>query len=482
VGLLRSIVDQGLEKEEWLEEHCESPATLRYALGSREMEDIAAETQVSEGDIAQAARLFAGATNAAVVYGLDNVAASHARDCVLSLVNLALLTGNLGRPGTGLYPMRRGANEQGAWDMGCLPDRLPGYRRVSESSDRQVFDEAWGSPVPDSPGLPMAGMVEAAADGRLKAAVVIGDSPNFTNGRIGDALNSLGALDLLVVHDTFLTPLAERADVVLPRSTFVEKDGTYTNLERRVQRIKPAAKRDDGSRTEGWVLSQLAQRIKPDLFPVQTAAETMEEIARVVSIYGGISHRRLESEGSLVLRTQLESPQPTQVLYASRQHRGLQWPCTAPGHPGTSSLYTDGFSESKAVLLTPSFFGLPPTPPTEYPLWFAPGRVLLQQHREMEVVRGKRNRIMREEWVEVNPGDAAGMGLSEGDKVAVQMDDGQVPGVARFNPQLPRGTVASTALFGQLAIDMQASEEFDPAPMLQGLEVRPARLAKTQLE
>ena len=478
-GLLRSIVDQGLEREDWLEENCESPATLRYSLRSREMEEIAEETQVSAEDIAEAARLIAHASSAAVVYGLDNIAAGQSRDCVLSLVNLALLTGNVGRPGTGLYPMRRGANEQGAWDVGCLPDRLPGYKRVDQSTDREAFEDAWGVPLPDSTGLGMAQMVEAARDGRVKAAIVVGDSANYTNGKIGDFLSAFGELELLVVHDTFLTPLAERADVVFPRGTFAGKDGTYTNLERRVQRIRPASKADGGVMGEGWLLTQLALRLKPEVFPLQTPAETMDEIARLAPVYAGISHGRLESEGSLVLRTQLESPQPTQVLYASKQHRGLQWPCPDAKHPGTPTLYADGFGDGKAVPLTPSFFASPPAPPEGFPLWFAPGRVLLQQHREMEVVRGKRNRIMREEWIEVNPSDGADMGVSEGDKVAVRTADGQLPGVARFNAGLPRGTVSSTALFGQLAIDMQASEEFDPAPMLEGLEVRPARLIKT---
>ena len=481
-GLLRSIVDQGLEREEWLEENCESPATLRYSLRSLDMEEIAETTQVSADDIAEAARLFAQAAAAAVVYGLDNVPPDHQRDCVQSLVNLSLLTGNLGRPGTGLYPMRRGANEQGAFDMGCLPDRLPGYRRVAGAADREALEAAWGAPVPETPGLGLAQMVEAAGEGRLKAALVIGNSPNFTNGRLGDAVGALGGLDFLVVHDTSLTPLAQRADAVLPRVTFAEKDGTYTNLERRVQRIKSAVSKNDGAEPESWVLTQLGQRLKADIFPAMTPAETMDEIAQVTGIYGGISHRRLESEGSLVLRTQLESPQPTQVLYASRQHRGLQWPCPDAGHRGTPTLFTDGFAEDKAVPFTPSFHESLPEAPADFPLWFAPGRVLLQQHREMEVVKGKRNRIQREEWVEVNPADATAMGLVEGDKVNLETEDAVLPGVARFNPQVPKGVVASTSLFGQLAIDMQASDEFDPAAMLQGLDVRPARLVKAQVE
>jgi predicted molibdopterin-dependent oxidoreductase YjgC len=480
-GVLRSIVDQGLEREEWLEENCESPATLRYALRSREIDEISETTQVSAEDIAEAARLFAQADSGSVVYGLDNVPPEQERDCVISLVNLVLLTGNLGKPGAGLYPMRQGTNEQGAWDMGCVPDRLPGYLRVSEPSDREAVEAAWGVTLPETTGLGLSQIVESAGNGDLKAAIVVGNSPNFTNGRLGDALEAFSKLDLLVVLETFLTPLAQRADVVLPRTTFAEKDGTFTNLERRVQRIKPAVSRNDSAPAEGWVLTQLAELLKPGAVRATSPAETMDEIAQVAPIYAGVSHRRLENEGTLVLRTQLESPQPTQVLYASRQHRGLQWPCTAADHAGTPTLYSDGFGDTKAVPLTPSFFASPPEPSSGFSMWFAPGRVLLQQHREMEVVRGKRNRIKREEWVEVNPDDATRLGIAEGDKVAVETEDGLLPGVARFNPNVPRGVVASTGLFGQLAIDMQASEEFDPASMLEGLAVRPARLVDSPI-
>ena len=239
-GILRSILDQGLEREDWLAENCESPATLHYALGSLDMDEVAATTGVPAGDIAEAARLYAGADAGAVVYGLDNISDDHERPCVFALVDLALLTGNLGKAGAGLYPMRQGANEQGGWDAGCLPTRLPGYGWVSEEADRQAIESLWGNPVPQDSGLGLAQSVEAARDGRLKAAIVIGDSPNFTNGRLGDAIEALAGLDFLVVHDTFFTTLTQRADVVLPQATFVEKDGTYTNLERRVQRLKPA--------------------------------------------------------------------------------------------------------------------------------------------------------------------------------------------------------------------------------------------------
>ena len=479
-GILRSLLDQDLVQEEWLDEFCESTATLRYALGSLEMGDVAATTGVSLADIAEAARLFAGAGAASIVYGLDNIPDDHERDCVYALVDLALLTGNLGKPGSGLYPMRQGANEQGGWDVGCLPNRLPGYGWVSEETDRLAVEAVWGAPVPETPGMSLAATIDAAADSELKAAMVIGNSPNFTNGRLGNAIEALSKLDFLLVHDTFLTPLAQRADVVLPRVTFLEKSGTFTNLERRVQLLKPGLQRGDAAKSESWIFEQLAKRIGPSDFGENTPAETMEEIGRLAAIYSGISHDRLEKEGSLVLRTQLESPQPTQVLYAGRQHKGIQWPCPEAGHPGTPTLYLEGFGQRKAEPMTPSFSLPAPQTPSEYPLWFAPGRVLLQQDRTMELVKGKRNQIQREEWVEVNPADAAETGVAEGDKVAVETMGGLLPGVARFNDSLPRGLLGTTGLFGQLAIDMEASSDPDPAAMIQGLEVRPARLVKAE--
>ena len=193
-GLLRSVLDQGLADEAWLAENCESPATLNYALRSLDLDDVAAQTGVAAADIAEAARLYAQANAGAIVYGLDNIPPGHQRHCVLSLVNLALLTGNLGQPGAGLYPMRRGANEQGAWDLGCLPNRLPGYGQISAPADRAAAAALWGAPPPETPGLGLSQMPDAARNGRLKAALVIGDSPNFRPGQPDDALESLAAL------------------------------------------------------------------------------------------------------------------------------------------------------------------------------------------------------------------------------------------------------------------------------------------------
>ena len=478
-GLLKSVIDQGFQDDEWLAEHCESPATLQYALSALDLEEVSKITQVAAADIAEAARLYGGAETAAVVYALDNIQPRFARDCVLSLVNLALVTGNLGKASAGIYPMRPGANEQGAWDVGCVPDRLPGYRRVSNPEDRQALEALWDSSIPETPGLGLAQILEGAKDGRVKAAFVIGDSPNFSNGKLGDGLAALDNLEFLVVCDTFLTDTAQRADVVLPRSTFAEKDGTFTNLERRIQRLKPGKSLPEGGARPEWkVICDVAHKMGAPGFLLASPSETMDEIARVAPVYAEVSYRGLANQGGLVFKTDLKSPQPTQVLYASREDRGLQWPVQSGGK-GTPILYEGGFRDRKAEPITPAFAVAENGEDPDFPLWFVPGRVLLQQEREIKIVKtGLRNTIQRDEIVELNPADAASLSIEEGGEVLVETAAGRLAGVAYINEAIPVGVVASTFLFGQLAIDLQRSEEKEPASRVPGLDIRRARVNK----
>ena len=373
-GILKSLIDQGLEQSEWLEENCESPATLHYALHTLDLNEVSRVTHVSQADIAEAARLYGQAEAAAIVYALDNIPADLQRDCVRSLIDMALVTGNLGKSGSGLYPMRQGANEQGAWDMGCLPDRLPGYRYVTDDTARQALESAWGCALPSNPGLGAADALQAAKEGRVKAMLVVGDSANFENGKLGDGLAAFETLDFLVVLDTFLSPAAERASVVLPRATFAEKEGTFTNLERRIQQLRCVLPVENTERQpESWVFCQLARRMHAGGLGYASPAEIMNEIAEVVPIYSGVSYQDLEEQGRMVFRTTLESPQPTQVLYSSREHPGIQWPWIEQESSGTPTLFLDGFSSEKAEVETPQFRSAEPQIDPEYPSWFVPG-------------------------------------------------------------------------------------------------------------
>ena len=481
-AILRSLIDQGLERTEWLEENCESPATLVYALHNLDMEQAAQATNVSLEAIAEAARLFGQAETAAVVYALDNIPAVLQRDCVRALTNLTLLTANLGRPGSGLYPLRQGANEQGAWDVGCLPDRLPGYAAVADGGAREALESAWECALPAAPGMDTASALEAAGDGRLRAMLLVGDSADLENGAHGDGAKALEALEFLVVADAFMGPAAQRASVVLPRAAFAEKDGTFTNLERRIQRLKPAM-RDESSqaRPESWVLCQLAQRMGHAGFGSPSAAETMDEIARVTPIYGGVSYQRLEASGGLVFRTHLDSPQPTQVLYSGREHRGIQWPCPSPDAETTPTLYVGGFPGQKADFETPQFRVVESPRDSSYPALLVPGR---------GAAPGR-------------PGIRGGQGAAQphrqGRPAGAQSRGTPPPGTFRTatgwrprtaataspagrwfcRPYLP-GVIGVTSLFGQMVLELQDSTHPVPASRLPGLRIRPARIAKIE--
>ena len=488
-GLLKSLVEEGLEHSEWLQEHCQDKDGLTQALDTLDLDSITRETGVSGDQIREAARVYAGSGASAILYALDNIPVALQRDCVFALADLALLTGNLGKPSTGLYPLRQGANEQGAWDMGCVPHLLPGYRDLDDSQGRHAVENSWGILVPIERGLDLRGILDAAKQGEIKAMFIVGDSHSFTNGRLSDwsapneserdDLAALENLDFLVVQDHFLSPTAQRAHVVLPRSAFSEKEGTYTNLERRVQRLHPIIKlKNSEAQPEWWTICQIAQRMNDSGFDFTGPAAVMDEIAGLVPMYGGVSHRRLEAEAILVARPDPANPLPIQLLYSDKEYRGLQWPCPTESNDGTPVLYADGFPNGKARLIAPDFkaAGLPAR--EGYPFLYVPGRVLLQSERELEVLEGRLNRIKRDGMVELSPEDAESLGIEEGDPVEVRTPLQRFQGKATIREGAQSGIVWSTSLFGQLMVELEASEEPDPMSRVPGLVVTPAAVAK----
>ena len=483
-GILREVLDQGLDKKDWIEEHCEDPATLLYYLHNLDLEEVAAATRVTREAMAEAARVYGQADRAAICFALDNVNGELQRDCASALVDLALLTGNVGRPGTGLYPIRQGANEQGAWDMGCIANRLPGRGAARNERARAELEEILHCTYPSGRGLGVAQCLEAANEGRIKAMALIGDSPNLDNGRLGDGLAALEKLEFLVVMDTFLSPPAALADVVLPRATFAEKDGTFTNLERRIQRMRSGFQPRRGeAKSEFWVLGQLGQRLATSGFDHGSPSEVMEEIVQVVPAYSGVSYAKLEAASSLVFSTGMGTPMPTQMLYSGRADRGIQWPVSEGNGKGTAVLYEESFPNERAILVAPEFRAPEMEPNLEYPAWLAPGRVLLQRDRETSVKvekSTKRNELVREGIIEINSHDAASWSIANGDEVRVETLETEMAGVARVNPSLPMGLIAVTDLFGQLAVELENSQEHDAMAKTPGLDVVPARVTKVQ--
>ena len=450
-GLLRVIVDESLDDHEFLADRCENVEVLKNSLWAFDLIKVSAMTAITQDEIREAARLIARSSPCAVLYGLETVEPELRRETVKALVNLAVVTGNVGKPSAGLYPLYTGANEQGSKDVGCVPDYLPGYRLVAEDGARRGVERMWRTPVPAGAGLALRDIAEAVREGRIRALHIIGDSPNFTNGELGEFVEALKSLEFLVVQDAFASELTEVADVVLPSSTFAENEGTFTNMERRVQLVRPALgpKGDEGA---DWrTLNEIARRMGVDGFEHENAEVVFGEITDLVSVYGGMSFERLQAGG-------------------------LQWPCLAADMADTPVLYA-GAVEGAKVKVSPMV--LPEETvwnDAEYPLLLAKGRLLRDASRTMEIVQDdKRSTIQRDEIFEFHEEDARDLGLSEGGWVEVVSSRERLQGVVQLSGER-RGLISTTALFGQLAEELDRSNAPDPMLKVPGLPLVPVRI------
>ena len=473
-GLVKALLHQGLERREWLYENCSGLEPLREAMASLEIGEISEQTGIPQDTIDAAMRVYGPSEHSSIVYGIDNVPEELHKDCASALSALSLLTGNLGKPSSGIYPLKPGANSQGAWDVGCVPTHLPGTSPLEDTEARQRVEEEWSIQLPQAKGL---GQQDMLRSGQVKALILIGGLDHPT----ADALQTLQALDFLVVQDSFLSAAAQRADVVLPRSSFAEKTGTYTNLERRIQSVRPViSPKNSAAKPESWAICHLAQCMGAKGFEFSDTAAVMEEIARIAPIYGGVSHQRLENEGRLVFRPDVGNPLPTQVLYSDKEYHGIQWPCPTTESSGVEILFASGFGDAKPRIPIPDYRKIELAEDSAFPLLFTPGRVLLQSERKMTVIKGLSNRIEREEIIEVHRDDGQVMGLREGDMVELQTNGASLKGRLAFREGLQRGVVSSTQLFGQLMVEVEASQSPDPMSEIAGLNIAAARLVKVE--
>ena len=456
-GILRVIVDESLDDHEFLADRCEGVRELKNSLWALDLIRVSEISAIPQVKIQEAARLIAASSPCVILYGLETLEAELRDACVRALVNLAAVTGSIGKPSTGLYPLFPGANEQGAKDVGCVSDLLPGYRKVSEDGARAQVQEAWGTPVPSKQGLGVREMADAISDGRIKALHIIGESPNFSNGELGDFKEMLKRLDVLVAHASFPSEITEVADVVLPSATFAEAEGTYTNLERRVQLLSPALGPRADEDVDWRIISQIARRMGAPGFDHTSAEEVFDELNNLTEIYGGITYDRLRSGG-------------------------LQWPCLAADMEDTKVLYAGNGNGVRPRLSPMELADAPAHSDPEYPFMLATGRLLHQADRQMEIgLEGKRSVIQRDEVIEIHEEDAQALGVSEGDWVELVSASDRTRGTARLSSPL-QGLISTTVLFGQLATRLDRSEEPDPMQAAEGLPLVPVRVERVAEE
>lgn len=456
MGMARVIVEEGLLDTAFLEERTEGFETFRESLERFDPETVERITGVPWERIAEAARIYATHKPGMILYCMGITQHSHGTDNVLAISNLALLTGNVGKPSSGVNPLRGQNNVQGACDMGALPNVYPGYQRVDNPEVRQKFEAAWGVPLNPTPGLPLTEMIEAIHQGKIRALYVVGENPFLSEADACHAQEALEKLEFLVVQDLFLTETAQLADVVLPAASFAEKDGVFVNTERRVQRVRKAIEPVGDSRPDWWIVSEIAKRMGGKGFDYSGPEEIFREITALTPSYRGISYERLE-EG------------------------GLQWPCPTPDHPGTPILHVGKFATpSGKGRLVPLEYRPPAEMPSEgYPLILTTERNLYHYHTGTMTRKSRGlNRLRSEEWVEINPQDARAMGIRDGDRVRVVSCRGAVETTARITEKSPPGVVSMTFHFAETPTNVLTNPVCDPVAKTPELKVCAVRIEK----
>jgi formate dehydrogenase alpha subunit len=426
-AMARAILDEGLANTEFIRTRTENfeaweaslePFTLEYASGL---------TGVPADDIRQAARWYAQPpfSGSCLIWGMGVTQHVNGLHNAHALLNLSLVTGQLGFPGAGISPLRGQNNVQGCGDAGCIPTNLPGYQHyVAATLD--TFERAWSVRPPAGTGLVVTEMTEACLTGDVRAMYIVGENPLLSEPDLHHAEKAIGQLDFLIVQDLFMHETAERAHVFLPAASFAEKEGTFTNSERRVQRVRQALPPPGEARPDWWIVCELAKRVARRIgleldgqFTYAGPAAIFNEMARLVPFLGGLSHARLDREG------------------------GLQWPCPTPDHPGTRYLYAESFPRGKGRFVTAQQTEpAAELPDAGYPMILNTGRLLYHWHGGTITRRvpGLLELAPRLE-VAMHTADAVRLAIKDGDEVRVTSRRGELTGHARLSDAVKPGAI-----------------------------------------
>jgi formate dehydrogenase alpha subunit len=453
-GLMHVIIKEGLHAKSFIENRTEGFDELQKIVEKYPPDKVAQITGIPAQDIIDTARLFAGAERGSILYCMGITQHITGTDNVKSLANLAMLCGNMGIAGGGVNPLRGQNNVQGACDMGGLPDVYSGYQKIIDEAARQRMAEAWGvDALPDQPGLKVTHMMPAAHDGTFKALYVIGENPVVSDADVNHAEKCLDNLELLVVQDIFLTETAQRADVVLPSACYAEKEGTFTNSERRVQRVRKAVE-PPGEAWDDWkIFCEIATRMG---YPMayDSSQQIMEEISRVTPSYAGISYERIE-------------------------HEGLHWPCPTTEHPGTPILHGAQFTRGKGLFHAIDYIEPAEMTDAEYPLYLTTGRLLYQYHTgTMSMRTGGLNQIAPEAFVEISPQDARTLELEEGTLVNIDSRRGTIQARTKISHKAVNGTVFIPFHYATAAANRLTNSALDPVSGIPEFKVCAVKVSK----
>ena len=460
VALLNSlahvIVDEGLVAEAFVAARCEDDAFHKWKKFIAELrnspEAMEADTSVPAAQVRAAARLYATGGNAAIYYGLGVTEHAQGSTAVMAIANLAMLTGNIGRPGVGVNPLRGQNNVQGSCDMGSFPHEFPGYRHVSDTAVRTSFERAWGVSLLDEPGLRIPNMFDAALDGEFMGLYIEGEDIGQSDPNTQHVTAALSAMECIVVQDLFLNETAKFAHVFLPGSSFLEKDGTFTNAERRVSRVRKVMRPPAGY--ADWEITQLISNAMGFPMMYTHASEIMDEIARLTPTFTGISFDKIDELGS------------------------IQWPCNDEHPQGTPTMHVGEFVRGKGRFLVTEYVPTTERVNAKYPLILTTGRILSQYNVGAQTRRTENVQWHAEDVLELHPHDAEERGIKDGDWVGIQSRAGDTVLHALVSERMQPGVVYTTFHFPGSGANVITTENSDWATNCPEYKVTAVQVAR----
>lgn len=447
------IITKGMANSNFIAARTENFEAFKRAVMKYTPEYAEMITGVPAEKIVEAAFVIGQAENTATYYTMGVTQHTSGVDNVLSIANLVLLTGNIGRIKTGINPLRGQNNVQGSCDMGALPDSYPGYQPVTNPQVKSKFEKAWHAKLSDKPGLTIPAVFNAIGEDKVKVLYIFGENPMRTEPDITHVKHCLEQVEFLVVQDIFLTETAEMADVVLPGATFAEKEGTFSNTERRVQRVRKAIEPRGNSRPDWQIFRDImnAMGYEADYTSPQ---QVFEEMRHLTPIYAGITYERLE-------------------------HGGIQWPCPTEDHPGTPILHIDKFDCGLGKFCPVDYRDPAELPDEEYPLVLTTGRVATRYHTGIMTRRSQGlNGTHPEDSLEINPVDAEKLGIKNGDAIRVSTRRGSVDTTAQVTTRVPEGLTFTTFHFTESPCNMLTNRAADPVTQTPELKVCAVRVEK----
>ncbi|MFN8113206.1 MAG: formate dehydrogenase subunit alpha [Solirubrobacterales bacterium] len=440
-GLAAELIRTGRIDEAFVAGRTEGFEELRELVASYTPEAVEEISGVPAADLARAAALYGDGEARAIVWGLGITEHAHGTEGVRTLCNLAALTGSVGTPdGCGANPLRGQNNVQGASDMGAMPDVLPGYQKVADPEIGARFEATWGVPIRPERGLRIPEMFDAAVAGELKALIVFGEDIVQTDPDSTHVRAAIDACELVVSHEIFLSETAAMADVVLPAASFLEKDGTFTNFDRRVQRVRPALPPPGEATPDFDIINAVATALGTDL-GCPTPADAYDEMASLTPTFAGISHGRLDREGPIA------------------------WPCRSADAPGERRLYEDGFATAsgRAQLASIPYRPSGEEPNEEFPLLLVTGRRLEHYNAGTMTRRTGNLELVPRELLELNPADALELGVRDGDPVSVASPRGEIEVTADVTDRVSPGQTFMAFHFPEAATNLLTSQHADEA-------------------